>query len=646
MRTVAYSPVILIALASFTATPASAADDRSTDSLDTIVVTATRTDQPRALTGESVSVITATDLAAEQTLVVSDALQETPGLTVVRNGGVGQTTSIGLRGAEAGQTLVLIDGVHINDPSAPDGAAILSDLLVNDVERIEVLRGPQSTLYGSDAMAGVVNILSKRGGTTPLGFSGSTEGGSLGTYRENIAANGMDGPLDYGAAVNYYHTAGISAADARLGNTEADGYHNFGATGNVRWHVADTLSIDVRAYYTDTRTEFDGYPPPNYTFQDTPEYGTDTLLALYTGVNADSFDGHFHNRLAYTGSWSDRKDFDPTLAVTEDFYARGDSSRFEYQGIVDATKTDQVTFGAETQRTSLRTGAPSAFDPNPTPTSGDTRINGYYAQYQTTLLHQLTLTGGVRRDTDAEFGGHTSLKVSGAWKLFDGVTVLRANYGDGFKAPSLYELFSPYSNPVKNLAPESAHGWEVGVDQRFLDGRARASVTYFERRTSDQIDFFSCFGVVSPACTVRPFGYYDNIDRSKAHGIELEVMVQLSNKLSLTANYTHLEAIDLVTRNDLARRPRALANLRVQWMPASTWSLGVGASYTGSRFDDQFESFPLPGNTVVSLYASGAINQSLRVYARVENLLNRYYEPVAGYGALLRTVAVGMRVSL
>src|SRR5260221_720194 len=571
MRTVPFSPVILIALVSSTVMPAFAADDLSSNGLDTIVVTATRTEQARTLTGESISVITATDLAAEQTLVVSDALQETPGLTVVRNGGVGQTTSIGVRGAEAGQTLVLIDGVHINDPSAPDGAAILSDLLVNDVERIEVLRGPQSTLYGSDAMGGVVNILSKRGGTTPVAFSGSTEGGSLGTYRGNVAANGVAGPIDYGAAANYYRTAGVSAADARLGNTGADGYHNFGATGNVRWRIADALSIDVRGYYTDARTDFDGYPPPNYTFSDTTEYGIDTLFALYTGVNADFFDGRFHNRLAYTGLWSDRKDFDPTLAVTEDFYAHGGSSRFEYQGIVDATKTDQLTFGMETQRTSLRTGAPSAFDTNPVPSTGDTRIDGYYAQYQTTLLKQLTLTGGVRRDSDGEFGGHTSLKVPGAWQFLDGATVLRSNYGDGFKAPTLYELFSPYSNPVKNLAPESAHGWEVGVDQRFLDGRARASVTYFERRTSDQIDFFSCFGVVSSACTVRPFGYYDNIDRSQAHGVELEASVQLPHKLSLTGNYTHLEAIDLVTQNDLARRPRAMANLRVHWMPASTW---------------------------------------------------------------------------
>jgi vitamin B12 transporter len=316
------------------------------------------------------------------------------------------------------------------------------------------------------------------------------------------------------------------------------------------------------------------------------------------------------------------------------------------QGIVDATKTDQITFGAETQRTSLSTGAPSAFDPNPIPTTGVTRINGYYAQYQTTLLQQLTLTGGARRDIDSEFNGHTALKVSGAWQVFSGATVFRANYGDGFKAPSLYELFSLYSNPVKNLAPESAHGWEVGVDQRILDGRARASVTYFERRTRDQIDFFSCFGVVSSACTVRPFGYYDNIDRSKAQGVELELTVQLSNRLSLTGNYTHLKAVDLVTQDALARRPRAMANLRVDWTPDSTWVLGAGASYTGSRFDDQFESVPLPDYTLVNLYAAHAITRQLRAYGRVENVLDKQYEPVAGYGALPRTVTVGLRVSL
>ena len=645
MRTASVCSIFIFALAPVLI-PVVAADDPATANLDTVVVTATRTDQPRALTGESMSVITAADLRASQIVLVTDALAQTPGLTIVRNGGVGQTTSIGMRGALTGQTLMLIDGVRINDPSAPDGSAILADLLVNNVERIEVLRGPQSTLYGSDAIGGVVNILSQRGGAGAGQLGASAEAGSLASYRGNITAHGTDGAVEYGAAVNYYRTAGISAADARDGNTEADSYRNVGATGNIRWQLGEGLSLDVRGYYAKARSAFDGYPPPDYSFQDTLEYGDDRLLAGYLGLNVRSFAGRLQNRIAVTGTSSERKNFDPTLALAEEFFATGEAQRFEYQGIVDARNSDQLSFGAETQHTKLTTGAPSSFDPNPLPTRGDTRVNGYYLQYQTTIVPQLTLTGGLRRDTDSDFGAHNSLKFAAAWKLRDGATLLRANYGDGFKAPSLYQLFSEYSNPVARLAPESARGWEAGLDQRFHDDRASASLTLFERRTNDQIDFYSCYGVDSPACAVRPYGYYDNINRSRARGVELEVTAQLSTTVMLAGNITYLEAIDLTTQNDLARRPREMANLRINWQASSKCSLGADLGYSGARFDDSFESSSLPGYVLVNGHAAFAVNRQLQFYARVENVLDRRYQPVAGYGALPRTFAAGLRAEL
>ena len=171
-----------------TALAASALADEASSQTDTVVVTATRTDQPLALTGESLSVISAGQLADQQTVALSDALAQTPGISVVRNGGVGQTTSIGLRGAPSGQTLVLVDGVRINDPSAPDGSAIFADLLASNLERVEVLRGPQSTLYGSDAIGGVVNLIGRHGGSSGCGVSGSAEGGSQRSWRGNLAA--------------------------------------------------------------------------------------------------------------------------------------------------------------------------------------------------------------------------------------------------------------------------------------------------------------------------------------------------------------------------------------------------------------------------------------------------------------------------
>src|ERR1700680_3913920 len=252
----------------------SAAELNAGSNLETVVVTATRTEQPRDVTGTSLSVITAADLAAEQIDVATDTLNETPGLTVVRNGGIGQVTTIDIRGPAAGQTLVLIDGVRINDPSTTDGEALLADVFVNNTDRIEILRGPQSTLYGSDAIGGVVNISTRRGGATPFAMAATAEGGSLGTYRLNAAANGTVNAVEYGGAINFYNTQGIAAADTRPLNVNPDPYRNFGATGNIRVHLSDAVSFDLRGYSANAKTGFDGFPPPNFTLQYTGEYGT------------------------------------------------------------------------------------------------------------------------------------------------------------------------------------------------------------------------------------------------------------------------------------------------------------------------------------------------------------------------------------
>jgi vitamin B12 transporter len=624
----------------------SAADLTTGNNLETVVVSATRTEQPREITGSSLSVITAADLAAEQITVMTDALKETPGLTVVRNGGAGQITTIGIRGAEAGQTLVLIDGVRINDPSTTDGEALLADLFVANTDRIEILRGPQSTLYGSDAIGGVVNILTKRGGATPFSAIATAEGGSLGTYRLNAAANGTVDAVEYGGAINFYNTQGIAAADSRPLNVNPDPYRNLSASGNIRVHVTDAVSFDLRGYSVNARTVFDGFPPPNFTLQYTGEYGTDDLLAYYAGLNISLLDGKFRNRIAATDLDSDRKNYNPALSLPEEFFAGGRATTFEYQGVFDITAANQIVFGAESQRTALRSGSPSVSDPNPTPVVGHTQINSYYAQYQTTLFEQLTLTGGIRHDDDESFGGHNSIKFAAAWSLFGSSTIVRGNYGDGFKAPSLYELFSPYSNPVKTLAPETARGWETGIDQKLFDGRALASIVYFRRRTDNQIDFFGCFGVVSAACTQRPFGYYDNINRAQAEGIELEASAQIFQTLAISGNVADMGAIDLATRQDLARRPRLIANARIVWTPDAAWSLGAGAGYTGRRFDDDSERVPLASFIAVNIFASYALTDHIQLFGRAENIFDSHYELAAGYRSLPMTLTAGLRVTL
>jgi len=644
---------LLMAVSSLVFTAANSAPPASADdSVEAVVVTATRTPQPAAKTGESVSVITSAQLDAQQTVALADALQQLPGVDVVRNGGLGQTTTISIRGGEAGQTLVLIDGVRINDPSTVDNEAVLGDLLVNNIDRIEILRGPQSTLYGSDAIGGVIDIFTKRGASSPLDFRASAEAGSFDTYRLNAAANGTAGWLEYGAAANFVHSNGISAADSRNGNSETDGYTNAGATENVRIHLNDVVSLDLRSYYTNARTDFDDsfafVPPDTFVVADSGAYSRNTLLAGYAGLNFDLLGGVFSNRVAIIGSESKRSFYDSAFDVLhKNASDDGDARRIEYQGIVQFSPDDQLTFGAEYQRISFTGATFSSFAP-PEIDKGASHVGSFYAQYITTVFDQLTLSGGLRYDSDAEFGGHTSGKATAAWTPNNGATVLHANYGDGFKAPTLFEQFSEFSNPFHALAPEVAHGWETGVSQKLLEGRAMAQLTYFDRHTNDQIDFFvpDCSAVPPPdVCKIRPFGYYDNIKRTRAHGFEFEATAQGLDSIALSAAFTDMTATDLTTGLDLARRPHITASATATWTPVPDWSAGATITYVGKRFDSAGEVHPLSSNTVVNLFASHRLNDTLELFGRIENLFDARYEPVFGYGAPGRAVYGGVRAS-
>jgi vitamin B12 transporter len=651
--TASRTAILIAILASHLMLPDARADGDAAD-LQQIVVSATRTAQPLDKTGSSISVISAADLDTRQTLILTDILAQTPGLAVSRNGGPGQSTSLYIRGAEPGESLVLIDGIRINDPSSPDGGAILGDLLSNDIDRIEVLRGPQSTLYGSDAIGGVVNILTQRGAPGPMSLRIEAQGGSFDTNRFNAAANGTDGALEYGTAVNYYDARGISAADTRNGNTEPDGDVNLGATVNVRIHATEQISLDLRGFYLRSRTEIDGFPPPTFEFRDDPEFGENYLRAGYAAVNASLFEGRLTQRVAILASDSDRRFFgvfDPTTFVfspAENFYAEGGATRIEYQGVIEFNAANELTYGAERQLSTLTTESLPDFGAGPT--TGRDRMSGYYGEWQSTLARQLTLTGGLRYDDDHEFGSHTTAKIAGAWQLFKGATILRANYGGGFKAPTLYQLFSPYSNPTQTLKPETSDGWEVGADQLLMDRQLRASLTYFDRHEQNAIDFFDCFAELNPvgSCLLREAvgGYYYNVGRSRSSGYEAEIVARPGDALNAWINYTNMQAIDEASGLALARRPHISANIGATWTPVTGTSLGASLSYVGARFDDAANTVPLDSARTVNLFASYALSAQLQVFGRVENLFNNLSEPTFGYGAVSRGYFAGLRATL
>ena len=616
--------------------------------LSDVIVTANRSAQAADRVGQAVTVITTGQIQASQTVGVADLLARTPGVSLSSNGGLGSPTSLRIRGAEGDQTVVVIDGVKLNDPSGTGGGYNFGNLLVGDIARIEVLRGAQSTLWGSQAIGGVVNILSAEP-TRPFEASIDAEAGSRATRYLRGGIGGATERATWRLAASRYDTDGFSTF---AGGAEKDGYENFGLSGRANIRVIEGVSVDLRAVYSDGEVGTDGFPAPLYAFADTRETSRTQELVAYTGLNFALADGRLRNRVAYAYTNTERQLQNPDQAVTPvTFDARGQNKRYEYQGVFDIREGWTATFGAEHEDSEFRTASPSAFDPNPTPASASVGLDGFYAQVQGEVIDGLTLTGGVRRDEHDTFGGKTLGQAAVAWSLNDGGTVLRASFGQGFKAPSLYQLYSEYGNTA--LKPEEADGWDAGVEQRLLDGAVVLSATYFSRETTNQIDYVSCAGsatpITQPLCFVngaRRFGYYENIALSEADGVELAAGLTLG-AFDLQANYTLTETENRTPGSnfgrDLARRPKETANLVATYVWPFALSTAVAVHYSGGSFDNASNATPLEAYTLVDLRASYPINDKLEVYGRVENVADETYATTSNYGVAGRGVFLGVR---
>ena len=614
---------------------------------DEVVVVANRAPEPLSSVGFDVTVIDAAAIALRQPQAVSDLLAATPGVSVARTGPVGAQTAVFIRGAESAQTLVLIDGIKANDPSSPAGGYDFGNLLAGDIDRIEVLRGPQSTLWGADAIGGVIAITTRRA-ARQFEADGSVEAGSFGTSVARLGVGGADGSLNWRLSGGYFDTDGVSVFDR---GSEKDGFAQKSLSGRASYAFTPDVSLDLRALYSDGKAGIDGFPPPSFSFADTPETTRTRQFLNYTGLNVATFGGRLRNRLAFTYAAIDRVSDDPSARPTTEFYARGKTERAEYQGTWRVSDGAQAVFGAEHERSTIRSASPSAFDPNPTAQTAAADIDSVYGQVQGAVAPGLTLTGGGRFDRHSAFGDHATGQAALAWVLPNDRhagedTVVRASFGQGFKAPTLFQLYSDFGNTA--LRPERADGWDLGVEQGLMGGKARVSAGYFGRRTRDQIDFFGCFPTFKPLCATRPFGYYDNTARTRANGVELQGTWKPVAGLSLDANYSYTVATDQSPGSanrghQLARRPRNTANASASYAWAGGLTTSAAVRYAGASFDDLANTVRLKAYTLVDLRASYPLGHGLELYGRVENLTGQRYQTAFQYGTLGRGGYVGMR---
>ncbi len=609
--------------------------DDGPDAPDTIVVTANRTEQPIARVGQSISVIDSAEIARRQSETVVSLLRTLPGVSVTSNGGIGSVASVFIRGAESEQTVTLIDGVKLNDPASPGGGFFFGNLLVGNIDRIEVLRGSQSVLWGSQAIGGVINLITRQPTDTPV-INARSEYGFRNTAQIVGNVSGKFGPLSASAGGGYLRTDGISAFSEARGGTERDGYENYGANANLKLALADNVSIDARGWYSNGRVGIDGFPPPTYSFGDTTEISKTREIVAYTGINAAFFGGRFRNRLGFAYTDTRRRSNDQGF---ETYAANGRNERLEYQGVFDIAEGWQATAGLERETSRFTSSSFGSTD------IGRARIDSVYGQLVASPVAGLTLTGGVRQDDHDRFGGATTFGASGVYAI--GGTTIRASYAEGFKAPSLYQLQSEYGNQL--LRPERAKGWDAGIVQRALGGAVEAGVTYFKRNSTDLINFISCTPSFTGICTNRPFGTYDNVARARADGVEVSFALRPVNALKIQANYTYTHAVNRSPGNAnfgklLARRPEHNVSTLIDYSWAFGLTTGATLTHVGSTFDNASNSRKLQGYVLADLRAAYPITRHIELYGRIENLFDERYETAFQFGQLGRAGYVGARV--
>ena len=588
---------------------------------ETIVVTANRTERAISQVGESVTVVEEKEIVNRQPSDVLDVLRTVPGVTFNRNGGIGTNAGVSIRGAESDQTVVLIDGVKLNDPASPGGGFNFGPLLLGNIARVEVVRGSQSVLYGSQAIGGVVNLITREP-TEELGMFARAEYGARDTTELTGNVSGRFGPVAASIGASYLHTDGISAFSEARGGAERDGFESLGVNGKIDIALSENLSIDLRGFYADGEVGIDGFPAPDYVFADVDEVSYRKDFVGYAGLNADFLDGRFRNRLGFAYTNIDRRNFNFDTD-TETFDANGENRRYEYQGVFDAAEFVELVFGAEREESDFRSGTDEA----------DVWINSVYGQVNLSPVTGLSLTGGVRYDDHETFGDATTFAASGAYTPNSGDTVVRASYGEGFKAPSLYQIYSTYGNPA--LLPEESESWDVGITHSFLDRRAQIGVTYFERDSTNLIGFVST--------ATPPFGFYDNTELASAKGWEFGLAVRPVDGFDVALNYTNIDAIDETTGNKLARRAEDKADLVVDYRMNNGIGIGATVLVVGDSFDNASNTRQLDGYVVADLRASYGVTEQLEIFGRVENLFDEEYETVYRYGQPGRAVFGGVR---
>jgi vitamin B12 transporter len=599
-----------------------------------IIVSATRLPTPEDEVASSVTLITAADIEAQQARTLPDILQTVPGLNVVQTGGPGGATSIFMRGTNSNHVKILIDGIDVSDPSTPGDTFDLAHLLLADIDRIEVLRGPQSGLYGSDAIGGAIYIVTKAG-AGPFKATATVEGGSFGTFNQMGAVSGAAGDSNYAFNIDHFRSTDtpvtpldLLAAGERRNN---DSYDNQSFSTKLGTKLTDNLDVALVARYVDTTLLFTSQ---DYDVSPTIPDATrseEDMQQLYTRASAHLalFDGRFDETLGVGYTHDHTSDYGPEVSPS---FERGDRLKVDWQGNVTLAANEILVLGAEHQRDAIEQS----------PISAQITTNAGFAQVQSSFGNRFFDTVSVRYDDNDRFGSKTTYRIAPEFIVTETGTTLKGSVGTGFKAPTLNQLFVNFpdfdfsANP--NLRPESSLGYDLGFEQALMAKELRFGITYFHNHIHDLIDDNSTFTS------------YANIDSATTYGFENFVAYAPTKRLLMRADYTYTLAQDDILHEELIRHPKVKVSLAATWQASDALSFTATELYVGPWIDGNrdfsIERLDAGGYATANIAGNYVLSRNLTLFARINNLFDRRYEDPVGFDRPGFGVFAGIKATL
>jgi len=625
-------PYVIFLCTGFIAAPFQAYAQDASDSVEHVVVTASRLGSIRSeFLGASATVLEPLDIELRQTTLLSDVLRDVPGVAVSRAGTVGSFTQVRIRGAESNHTLTFIDGIKASDPFY--GEFDFATLLTDEAAKVEVLRGEQSALYGSDAIGGVIHYITASGADTP-GIRGRMEGGSFDTINGSLRAAGVSGALDYAVNAAYFATAG--ARDNDFG-TRKLGTKIGSLSGKFSYALNDAIRLRAVARYSATRADqneqdFNFPPGPHYGFEiDSDAHYKDSRIMGLLGAEFDGFDGRWKNDVSIQGVDAKRDGYGGFFAAPDERNSGDKGRRFRasYVSSLDLSSggtMQRLTGAIDYERETYQNTDPTGF----ADTSTHGAINyGYVAEYEAVFDERLSVGAAARYDENYRFENAFTYRLQASYRFDNGLRP-HAAVGTGIKAPTIYELYGYTSGPVSfagnpNLKPERSESWEAGFSQNLFGRMAVFDITYFNARLKDEIvvDFLPPTFAASPRNATLA---------SPRDGIETSLSARLGSQWRVDLAYTYLHALE--DGEQEVRRAPHIASANVAWRDdGGRFGANVTVRYNGEQQDRNFtlsgpSQVTLPSYTLVNIGADYRISDMWQLYGRVENLFNKKYQEV------------------